>query len=603
MEEQQNLQNWPTTEGNEASFRADRGSTWYLGLDWGTTGLSATFLHGETGSLHPLYLEREASRCYRFAYEPLQSPEVEGKTDSAQNRWLQEFKRVFAATLGGYSDSIWELQWQWSSEIAISLEQILEELSQWFCQWLRAMQRSGKAIGLDAAAYQEAWSQLAGTVVGTPHGCSDAYRFHLREVLLGAGLVSDPQKIFFVEEVVAAFASQLPTNSSNMAAIAKTSQTSTETKLPQPFPPSGVTLVVNSGALATEIALVAVPEDNSELTHDRFYTRNFTYGGRALDQDTVLQVLLDPTMLGTSELAISEDAIPQPGTPDRPKRDRLTMQLRRSRLGMMLLDIAADLKKVLPQRDSYWVQIGHASREIRRRDLESRVLVPFVQRLNRELNALFSETGIAVQAVRHAICTGGNASSEAIGRWLRHKLPNATIVQDVYADDSQATYMRVACGLATIPLYPQLLPRGNAQYSDYFLLWELLDVLTRASLSPVPKGSLTKSQIFQWLQQRGIPISTVGDRLELLLDNQLPPGLFPDGDDEIWLTPASRDVLYQLQLRELPLFYYGPSEQTYRLNLEVATLWRKYFHSVIQNSYQKLAEPLPNELYSKLHIK
>jgi hypothetical protein len=157
--------------------------------------------------------------------------------------------------------------------------------------------------------------------------------------------------------------------------------------------------------------------------------------------------------------------------------------------------------------------------------------------------------------------------------------------------------------LAAIPLYPQLLPRGNAQYSDYFLLWELLDVLTRASLSPVPKGSLTKSQIFQWLQQRGIPISTVGDRLELLLDNQLPPGLFPDGDDEIWLTPTSREVLYQLQVRELPLFYYGPTEQTYRLNLEVATLWRKYFHSVIKNNYQKLAEPLPSDLYSKTYIK
>lgn len=601
MGKQQHLPNWPTNAYKEAPLPPNQESTWYLGLDWGTTGLSATFLHGETGSLHPVYLDRDTTRYYRFAYQPLAATDREEIADSAQYRWLQEFKRLFAATLGGYAESIWELQWQWSSEIAFSLEQILEELTQWFRQWLATIQTSGKAVGLDAATCRQAWSQVAGVVVGTSYGSADAYRFHLREVLLGSGLVDDPRQIFFVEDAVATLASQLP-NLSVPTGQAPTSSTQPIlTKLSQQLPQGGMALVVNSGELTTELALVSVPENYEELTHEDFSFRSFTYGGRAIDQDTVLQVLLDPTMLGTSELAISEDAMPEPGQPDRSKRDRLMMQLRSCRLGIVLLDIAADLKKVLPERDSYWLQIGSARRQIQRRDLESRVFVPFVQQLNRELNALFSETGISVQAVRHAICTGGNASSEAIGHWLRHKLPNATIVQDVCSDSHQATYTRVACGLATIPLYPQLLARGRAQYSDYFLLWELLDVLTRASLSRVPKGSLTKSQIFQWLEQRGIPISMVRARLEILLNNQLPPGLFPDADDEIWLTPVSRDALYQLQVRELPLFYYHPSEQTYRLNLEVATLWRKYFHSIIQNNYQKLKEPLPTDLYSQIH--
>jgi hypothetical protein len=578
-------------------------STWYLGLDWGTTGLSATFLHRETGSFHPIYLESNGSPCYRFAGK-CHTNGNERLADSAQDRWLQEFKRLFAASLGGYSDTIWELQWQWSSEIAFSLEQIVAELTQWFGQWLATVQASGKAVGLDEADYQQAWSQLAGVVVGMPGGISDAYGFHLREVLLGAGLVEHPQQIFLVEDTVAILASQFPQGSAT--ATPKVSPASTLSQRTAPLPSSGVTLVVHSGASATELALVSLPENYADLTHDRFYFRNFTYGGCALDQDTVLQVLLDGSYWESTELTIPPEARPKPGLPERCQRDRLTMALRSSHLGIMLLDIASDLKKVLLEpnnQDSYWLQIGNYCRQIQRRDLESRVLVPFVQQLNRELNALFSETGIAVQSVRHAICTGGNASYEAIGRWLRQKLPNATIVQDVYGEGKQATQTRIACGLAAVPLYPQLLPRGKAQYSDYFLLWELLDVLTRASLDRVPKSCLTQSQIFQWLQQRGIPVVAVGDRLERLLENRWPDGLFPDGEDELWLTPASRETLQQLQVRDLPLFERDREEGTYRLNLQVATLWRKYFHSAIKNSYQKLQEPLPAQIYSEVSEK
>src|SRR4028119_1705629 len=99
--------------------------------------------------------------------------------------------------------------------------------------------------------------------------------------------------------------------------------------------------------------------------------------------------------------------------------------------------------------------------------------------------------------VSQAICAGGMGAWSAIASWLRQKLPNAIVIQDQEFEVdrdifdihnsalnavSQTTNFSgkiglVAGGLASLPLYPQILDVSQQQYSDFFLLWELMQVL------------------------------------------------------------------------------------------------------------------------------
>ena len=55
----------------------------------------------------------------------------------------------------------------------------------------------------DQSSLDAALEDLQGVILGTPAYWSDAYRFNLREAVLGAGLVGDSSQIFVVEDAIA----------------------------------------------------------------------------------------------------------------------------------------------------------------------------------------------------------------------------------------------------------------------------------------------------------------------------------------------------------------------------------------------------------------
>lgn len=123
-------------------------------------------------------------------------------------------------------------------------------------------------------------------VVNQPVGASDAYRFNIREAVLAAGLVSQPENIFFVEEVVAALLAELyhpsTTNSVGAAVL-------------QPIPLTGGVLIVSAGATTTELALAQAPEAGVNLTRAKVQQRRLAYAGNAIDQDIICQLIYPMT--------------------------------------------------------------------------------------------------------------------------------------------------------------------------------------------------------------------------------------------------------------------------------------------------------------------
>ena len=127
-------------------------------------------------------------------------------------------------------------------------------------------------------------------------------------------------------------------------------------------------------------------------------------------------------------------------------RRRLQQRLEDSVLGQSLLEAARHLKLILQHQHQFQLELGDQRWIIRRKDLESRIFLPYIQRVNRQLNVLLSQTGFSPQAINQVICTGGSASLAAIARWLRQKFPNATIIQDTYPSDRPASCSRIAYG-------------------------------------------------------------------------------------------------------------------------------------------------------------
>jgi hypothetical protein len=277
--------------------------------------------------------------------------------------------------------------------------------------------------------------------------------------------------------------------------------------------------------------------------------------------------------------------LPLPGEPDLPTRYLFQQRLRSNDLGQSLVRIAKQLKLALQHEETATFNLNDRQWSVTRQDFYSRVMAPYIQIINREINALLAETGITVQSVRQVLCTGGTASNPAIAHWLKQKFPNAKFLQD--ASHSKAASRRIATGLAKIPLYPQLLDATRHQYDDYFLLRELLRTLPD---DPLPLG-----RILQLLKTQGINIQTTQTAILNLLEGQLPTGLVPAKADFALLTPDSkRNAAYQA-LMAAPAFF-QERNQVYRLNPDLGDdLWQ-YLSTILDETRQTLEEPLALEL-------
>lgn len=630
---------------------------WYLGIDLGTTGISAVLLNRKTQTLYPMYwLEvtfpdaaqgnipapektyRLPTSVYISPTRDTERPDVAIASLSAApipthqpDRFpLQGFKPYLQAGIP-YStpDNMeWEPVLQWTEQRDLPLSQVHQVLRTLLASLncltpdlngaANVPVLSCGAVGLSDEHLQGALQNLAGVIVSQPANSTDTFSFNVREAVLAARLVDHPEQIYVVEEAIATLLSALP------------SETDTPIQFPDHLVPKpdlcgavwhGGTLVLDAGASLTEMAVVNLPNALQTLSRQDVAMRTIPYGGSALDQDILCQLVYpawvrqahrpnalsptaginlrlpaadSPTTSGDwadpwAVLGWEQLTLPIVGDPDPAKRFALQGQLLSSPIGLGLLETAQHLKWLLQQQDRAVISIGQVPLVMTRQDLASRVLLPYIQRLNRELNGLLTQKGLSALEVNQVLCAGGTASLAAIARWLRQKFPNATFVQDAYPltyppqNNQLAACGRVAFGLATVPLHSQVIDVARHQYSDYFLLMELLRTF--------PESPVAIPSLLQMLERRGINVQECQTQLLALLQGYLPPGLVPIEQHAYLLTQESQhNPDYQALLAE-PLFIQEDVE-TYRPNPQQWALFRRYLDTLLATSYQKLTDPL-----------
>lgn len=574
---------------------------WFLGVDIGTTGLSAVLINQLGEQVYPLCWEADSEEGPRFRLpavaqmigKEMTQPGFGEKIgevgvaalQSENNGLLRHLKPLLKVGIPhGISGEPWV---QWSEEVALPLQELQSALSE-LLRSLSAQRASCHAIGLSDAVLRRVLANLSGVVVGYPTNWPDTYSFNVREAVLAAGLVSRGEQVFFVEEAIAALLSALP--DPNMDPVDLDDQ--------QPGLYnclwSGGTVVLSAGATLTEAAIADLPADLEQLSYRDFALRSFGYAGDSLDQDIICQLLHPGASRSSSEASESSvDAgwsslgldnldLPQPGEVDRFKRYRLRQRLQAFALGREAIAAAQKLKVDLQEASQSDIRLGDRTWTINRKDLETKVFLPYIQRVNRHVNALLSQAEMSSESVKQVICTGGSASLSAIARWLRQKFPNATIIQDTYNGEYSNSCSRVAYGLANICHYPNVIDSNRHQYSDYFLLMELLRILPD---QPLPAGG-----ILHLLEQRGIDTQACQLHILALIEGHLPPGLVPIESDRPLISAQSPDIPTYEAISELPLFR-KQGGQIYIADAEQGERLRQHLEAVLSGKAQTLDQP------------
>jgi hypothetical protein len=628
-------------------------SAWYLGIDLGTTGISAALLNCSKTEVYPLYWSVETEnntngvkRSFRLPAEvylpatagkPIGSNQEETSSPTPQHLFSAELKPYLQVALAYRSDYQarstpisedttgietpqpplkWEPVLQLNEVATVPLVWMVRSLSKLLLT-LKSDRNSttlgltATAMGLNPENFASAIDNLAGVICSIPSNWSEQYRFNIREALLIGKIISHPQQVFFVEEAIATLLSEL--DGCNGEEVKLKSRTGSAKAKSSDHPLIGNTLIMNIGASSTEMALVDIPDHLIELTHNDFMLHSFAYGGKSIEQDIICQLLLPPKWRQSSSIKQEEKetgssnpwnwqpsiqglentrlsslqweelTLPRPGEPDTSERIRLQQRLESSLLGQALLDAATAMKLILQHQESFSLQLADQSWTLQRRDLESQIFVPFVRRLNRELNRLLVARGIPTEAINQAILSGGVASLAAVSRWLRQKLPNARIIQDLYLGENGApTCSRVAYGLCLLPLHPQVLEIPRQQYTDYFLFTELLKLL--------PEHALSFGEVVQLFEERGINTRSCQQRLLAFLEGELPAGLIPNSIDSLWLVQSSVENPDYKAIASTPLFEKQGS-LSYTPNTQQIQQLLRYLDAVKGSTQQSLEEP------------
>jgi hypothetical protein len=627
-------------------------AVWYLGIDFGTTGMSAVLLDSSTSQYYPIYWSNE----YRtIAFSELQAvnPRLatrhsEGvvfrlptKTDlgSASNklpsvlplvigssasksaqpkaqRVLDNVRPFLSLSIPFYSPKRgdWEPIFQLSEQEFVSLysmrcavQALLATLTP--KNTLPDATINVGAVGLAPDTLATALGKLTGVILGYPADWGDTYHFNLREAILAIKLVRHPEQIFFLPDAIAPILAGLLSshteglkrkseelrteNSVTNLSASPPLHVPTSSKTASPHPPvmlwRGGTLVINAGTTSTEFAVAALPIDLQALTSSDFSSYSLPYGGSAIDQDIFCQLLYPQLSTAQYEqLGLRDDLeLPLPGQPDRAKRDRLTYLLYSSSFGKALLKASSYLKLILQRKDEFTLELGSDRWTVRRLDLETRVMQPLIQQLDRILNALMIETGVSQQGIYNVFWVGGTAASGTLTQWIQQRLPGATFIQD--ADSVMQNW--VAAGLAALPLYPQILNRSQQQYSDYFLLLELLRAFSMTTGDATDRA-YSLEEIVQRLERRGLNTNACYDRLVRLIQGSLPLGLTPALGNDCLLSQQSQGNLHYSRLASRTGLFSHEGDGLYRPNLQQQEWLRHYLDVVLSRAYQKFEEPL-----------
>ncbi|UKO97126.1 hypothetical protein [Nostoc sp. UHCC 0870] len=609
-------------------------SVWYLGIDLGTTGISATLLNRSTGVVYPICWSAEQQpgtnnfqQSFRLpaeVYLPNTSLPPR-QADSSDERASHLKNHLYSAQLKPYlqvaipyknEEQKWQPVLQFNEFSAGPLIWIVRSLSKLLLT-LKADRDSttqgliATAVGLDESTFHSIIDQIAGVICNSPSSWSEQYRFNLREALLTSRLVQHPQQVFFVEEAIASLLSIL--NGANGETVKFSTHEGLTPAQTSDYAIVGNTLVINIGATATEMGLVDVPDRLEQLTHNHFMLHGFAYASKGIEQDIICQLLLPPKYRQSrgenpednqkihshpwqwqsafpdldeaqwESLGLDDLELPRVGEPDIKARILLQQRLESSLLGQAVLDAALALKLILQRQESFSFELADQRWILQRRDLETQVFVPFVRRLNRELNKLLVARGIPTEAINQAILSGGVANLGVVNRWLRQKLPNAKMIQDAYlGENGIPNCSRVAYGLAVLPLHPQVLEESRHQYTDYFLFTELLRLL--------PDRTLAFGEVLHLFEARGINTSTCQQRLLAFLEGELPPGLIPVSPESTWLTQNSQSNSDYQAIASTPLFE-KQGNLTYRPNFSQLQIFHRYLNAMKASTQQSLDEP------------
>ncbi|MDP5337133.1 MAG: hypothetical protein NWQ28_00970, partial [Nodularia sp. (in: cyanobacteria)] len=630
----------PTNEKIESVNNRDAScnvldSVWYLGIDVGTTGISAALLNRSTAVVYPICWSSENQQgvaCFQQSfrlpaevYLPTASV-PQGETEKIEVQAAENWQNnCYSVKLKPYlqvaipyqnEQQKWQPVIQFNKVSAGPLIWVVRSLSKLLLT-LKADRRSttqgliATAVGLDEETFHAIINHIAGVICSCPSSWSEQYRFNVREAILTSKLVPHPQQVFFVEEAIASLLTILD------SADGETVQISDAQGL-HPAKPSddavlGNTFVINIGATTTEMALLDLPEQLQQLAHHDFMLHSFAYASNGIEQDIICQLLFpskyrqprwenagdsttitnnlwqwQPAFPGLDQmhwqsLGLEELDLPQVGEPDLTARIRLQQRLESSLLGQAVLNAAMALKLILQNQDSFTLELADQRWVLQRRDLENHVFIPFVRRLNREFNKLLLARGIPTEAINQAILTGGVASLGLVNNWLQQKLPNTKIIQDFYLGENGAPLCsRVALGLAMLPLHPQVLDQPQQQYTDYFLFMQLLRLL--------PDRTLSFSEILLLFEDFGINTSICQQRLLAFLSGELPPGLIPATPDSTGLTSSSQQNSDYQAIASAPLFV-KQGNLNYRPNFPQILVLRRYLDAIQASTQQPMDEP------------
>ncbi|MBD1919190.1 MULTISPECIES: hypothetical protein [Cyanophyceae] len=608
---------------------------WFLGLDVGTTGLSAVLLERRGGQVYPLYWVDNAISGVTadkfFRLPSLASVEANDEGYQVQSvgssaltvNWgdgdtadqgavlLKALKPYLKLGIPFTRADGPEPQVQWSDRDRIPLPVFQDSLTRLLATLPVGLTPEAAftvgAVGLDAEAIAQAMQALNGVVVSYPANWPDTYTFNLREAVIGAGLTANPDDIYFVEDAIAAVLSGLPDPSTPLP---EGNGQPIQQQALYACPWTGGTVVLSAGASVTEVGIVALPRALGELSYSDFALHSMSYAGDAIDLDIICHLLHPaerrqsrpaegtgrspqstgwgwqaamPELDGThwSDLDIDGCEMPRPAEPDIARRQRLYQRLETSLLGQSALEAARHLKIILQHQPQFELELADQRWVVRSKDLEDRIILPYIQRINGHVNRLLSEAGLSSQVINQVICTGGSASLPKIARWLRQKFPNATIVQDTYHSDRPPSCSRVTYGLVNLVRYPQVLDLTRHQYSDMFLLMEVLRTL--------PEQPMPLSGMLHLLKERGLNVDACQAHLMALLEGRLPPGLLPSTSA---LVPASDELA---TLATTPLFT-RPNGQVYVPNLEQGQRLVSYMEQLLADKHQTLVDPLLSQL-------
>ena len=627
----------PNDENNHLVPEDNLNTTWYLGIDIGTTGISAALLNHSKLVVYPIYWSAEnqsgdasfqqSFRLPAEVYLPTNSTSHQvknGQSESSPHLYSAQLKPYLQIAVPYQQErQKWEPMLQLNEFSAGPLIWVVRSLSK-LLSTLRASQTSttpaliANAVGMNIPTFSKVIKNIAGVICTCPSSWTEQYRFNVREAIVTSELISHPQQVFFVEEAIASLLPEL--DSANGQSIQISEKQGLRALKTSNYLLVGNTLAINIGATLVEMTLVDIPANLEELVYKNFMLHNFAYSGKGIEQDIICQLLLPPKsrqlrqpgqfhheeananpwhwqpsipgldQMQFSNLGLEGLVLPKVGEPDTQARIRLQQRLESSLLGQALLDAALALKLILQHQETFTLEFADQSWVLQRRDLESQVFVPFVRRLNRELNKLLVARGIPTEAINQAVLSGGVASVGTINRWLRQKLPNAKIIQDLYLGENGApNCSRVALGLTMLPLHPQVLDIPKQQYTDYFLFSELLKLL--------PNRSLTFGEVLQLFESRGINTRICQQRLLAFLEGELPPGLIPAASDYLWLTHHSQENLDYKAIDSLkaginsPPLFEKQGNLSYRPNLQQVQLLLRYLDAIKSSTVQSLEEP------------